>query len=143
MDKGRLFVDPASISSGWAFFKGPQLVSHGTIATEKKWSIFTRLHDIWQQYRQLTLKGTVDEVHLELLPRTCHIFTHYSVAIIGHALHPNVPYDSIKGDIPVKSWQKHAGWDSIKDTWKAKGCKSEDELAAIMMGHYYIEKELT
>jgi hypothetical protein len=136
----RLFVDPASISTGWAYYVGKELKSHGTIATDKKWAVFTRLHDIWRQYRSLVVSGSIDEVHIEQLPRRCHFFTHWSVGAIGHALFPSVASHKILGDIPVKAWQKASNWESRKANWKNVACKSEDELAAICMGEYFVEK---
>lgn len=138
--KSRLFIDPASISSGWAYYQGKKLVSHGTIATDKKWSVFTRLHDIWSNYRRLVVSGSVDEVHIEQLPRRCHHFTHWSVGVIGHALFPSVSSSQIFGDIPVKAWQKASNWNDRKEKWKEAGYSSEDELAAICMGEYFVNK---
>jgi hypothetical protein len=83
---------------------------------------------------------SIDEVHIEQLPRMCHIFTHWSVGIIGHALFPHVSSRSIAGDIPVKAWQKATNWKDRKEKWKEAGCKSEDQLAAICMGEYYVGK---
>lgn len=135
-DKRRLFIDPASISSGWALYEGAKLVAHGTVATEKKWSVFVRLHDIWRQYRQLSFTN-LDEVHIEKLPRRCHHYTMWSVGVIGHAL---VPLTSkIDDEAPVKSWQKHVSWRDVEGSWKERGYKSEDEFAAVCIGKWYVE----
>ena len=133
---GRLFIDPASISSGWAYFKGLELVSHGTISTNAKSSIFDRLSSIWVGYRHLDFSGPIQEVHIEKLPRRCHHYTMWSVGVIGHALTRLTL--NIKDDVPVKSWQKHANWQRESDVWKRLGYSSEDEFAAICMGYWYI-----
>ena len=142
----RLFTDPASISSGWAYYVGKTLKSHGTIRADKSWPVFARLHVIWAGYRNLVVDGSVDEVHIEQLPRMCHHFTHWSVGVIGHACHKFT--SAIESDIPVKSWQKFVGWDGKQgDKFAKEGPEplkqpeSEDERAAIAMGWYWVNRK--
>lgn len=137
----RLFIDPASISSGWAYFNDKELLAHGTIATPKEFNVWTRLADIVSKYRTTMVDGSIDEVHIELLPRRCHIYTHYSVACIGYSLYSKC--GKIHPDIPIKSWQKATDWNGkrkcILDA-RVHNESSEDELAAIGMGIYYTQK---
>lgn len=146
-NKRRLFIDPASISTGWAYFIGSELKSHGTIAVPQKLDVFTRLHQIWLQYVSTIVQGSLDEVHIELLPKRCHHYTHWSVGVIGAALMWSGWQDSliIKGDIPVKAWQKAVDWNGKRAIIKKSALHevaSEDEEAAIGMGLYYIRTVL-
>ena len=136
--KRRLFIDPASISSGWAIFEGSTYVKSGTIAVDRKLDVFKRLSLLSSLYYNFVVDGSIDEIHIELLPRRCHIYTHYSVGVIGTALSRKC--DIIKGDIPVQSWQKATAWDERKEHWAAKGLDSEDQLAAICMGEYWVKR---
>jgi hypothetical protein len=113
-------------------------VKSGTIAVDKRLDIYERLSLLSGLYYHFVVDGSLNEVHIELLPRRCHIYTHYSVAIIGTALSRKCPV--VKADLPVKSWQSSTDWDSRKGLWKESGYSSEDELAAICMGEYYIKK---
>lgn len=139
-DKVRIFIDPASISTGWALFKGPKLVAHGTVAVDRKLPIFKRLSAVYRQYAQS--KINVEEVHIEQLVRNTHIFTHWSVAVIGLAFTDRCA--SVEADIPIQSWQAHVRWKTDQAPLSAfKGSvHSEDELAAIGMGLYYTEKKI-
>lgn len=143
-----LFVDPASVSSGWALFSGQELVKSGTILVDKKKSVGDRLDDVYQAYRNLDFD--VDEVHVEDVPRsrTCHIYVHYSIGVILAALSSKATVQKV--DIPVNSWQKYVEWDrenkndaaaSSEERLQAfKGrARSRDELAAVSMGLWYTE----
>lgn len=138
--KSRLFIDPASISSGWALYIGKKLKDHGTIAVDKKLSVFVRLMHIAACYRHLIARMVVDEVHIESLPRRCHHFTHWSVGVIGTSLQPNVSV--VSSDLPVKSWQKHTDWERKSIKWKTLGYSSEDDFAAVEMGRFWTERNL-
>ena len=133
-----MFIDPASISSGWAIFDGAVYVKSGTIAVDKKLDVYARLRLLSSLYYNFVVDGSLDEIHIEQLPRRCHIYTHYSVGVIGSALSSKCAV--IKGDIPVKSWQAATGWEFRKKNWANVKCTSEDELAAICMGEYYVQK---
>lgn len=138
--KLRLFIDPASISSGWAIFQGKELQSHGTIAVSKKFSIFNRLEYLRNCYSSTFNRAGFDEVHIEQLPGRCHHYTHWSVGVIGTALQPYAK--TVAGDIPVRSWQKSTGWREIETEWAERGYKSEDEFAAVCMGRYWIKEKI-
>ena len=137
--KLRLFIDPASISTGWALFSEDQVIDSGTIATNKKDNVFDRLNYIFKEYKKLKFTD-VDEVHIEQLVRNTHIYTHWSVSVIAMALYN--PTRIIAADISISSWQKATSWKTTKDPIKAyKGrVSSEDELAAIGMGTYYTRR---
>jgi len=135
MAKQVIYVDPASISTGWALFEDGQLVDSGTIAVDKKLPVFIRLYKIYKEYRKLRIKA--DEVHIEQLVRNTHIFTHWSVSVIALGLfHNNVQVDA---DIPIASWQKFVDWKEEKAPLAPykRRVQSEDELAAIGMGLYH------
>jgi Holliday junction resolvasome RuvABC endonuclease subunit len=136
--KRRLFIDPASISSGWAIFEGKTYVKSGTIAVDKRLDVYARLSLLSSLYYNFVVDGSLDEIHIEQLPRRCHIYTHYSVGVIGTSLSRKCSV--IKGDIPVKSWQAATGWEARKKGWADVNCTSEDELAAICMGEYWVGK---
>lgn len=137
--KLRLFIDPASISTGWALFSDDKLVRSGTVATDKKDNVFDRLNYIFKEYKKLKFTN-VDEVHIEQLVRNTHIYTHWSVSVIAMALYATDR--AIAADVSISSWQKATSWKTTKDPLKAyKGrVSSEDELAAIGMGTYYTRR---
>lgn len=137
--KLRLFIDPASISTGWALFSDDKLVRSGTVATDKKNNVFDRLNYIFKEYKKLKFTN-VDEVHIEQLVRNTHIYTHWSVSVIAMALY--AADRAIAADVSISSWQKATSWKTTKDPLKAyKGrVSSEDELAAIGMGTYYTRR---
>lgn len=137
--KLRLFIDPASISTGWALFSDDKLVRSGTVATDKKDNVFDRLNYIFKEYKKLKFTN-VDEVHIEQLVRNTHIYTHWSVSVIAMALYATDR--AIAADVSISSWQKATSWKTTKDPIKAyKGrVSSEDELAAIGMGTYYTRR---
>lgn len=115
-------------------------MASGTVATDRKLSIFHRLFNIWHLYRALKVEGPVHEVHIEKLPRRCHHYTMWSVGVIGLALTKFTL--NIDDAIPVKSWQKHAGWQRESKVWQTLGYTSEDEMAAICMGRWYVETKI-
>lgn len=137
----RLFIDPASISSGWALFRGSELISSGTVLVEKKLPPFERLKLVYLHYLTLSnqyLAKEIEEVHIEQLPRSCHIYTHYSVCAAAIAIVS--PSCSVAGDIPISSWQKAVDWNGERAALAAyqERVSSEDELAAIGMGLWYV-----
>ena len=137
----RLFVDPASVSSGWALFEDDDFVESGTVLADKKQKIWDRLKYVYNAYKELPFE--FDEVHVEDVPRvrTCHIYVHYSVGIVLAALANKA--DVLKVDIPVKAWQKHVEWEEKEKPLKAfkRRAESRDELAAIGMGLWYLSEE--
>lgn len=138
MAKRILYVDPASISTGWALFEDGKLKSSGTIIADKRLPIFVRLFQIYKQYRKK--KFDVEEVHIEQLVRNTHIYTHWSVSAIAlGVLRGN---NSVDADIPIQSWQKFTDWKGQQTPLEGykRRVSSEDELAAIGMGLYHSSK---
>lgn len=139
----RLFVDPASTKTGWALFRGEKIVSHGTIqitGTDK----FKRLFDLFTEYSKL-MSLNLDEVHIECIPVAFNrrqAFNMkplmYSVGVIAIALWDG--FTEIYDDIIPTAWQKHVNWERKRKCLKRYHAKSEDELAAIFMGKYYLDK---
>jgi len=135
----RLFIDPASISTGWALFNERKFVASGTIDIDNELPVFKRLSALYRQYKQ-TATIKLDEVHIEQLPRNCHVYTHWSVGVIGSSL-ADICSD-IRADIPIQSWQKFCEWKSKRTplvSYQGR-VKSEDELAAIGMGLYWVDQ---
>jgi hypothetical protein len=135
MAKRILYVDPASISSGWALFEDGKLIDSGTVAVDKKMNVFLRLHHIYKAYKKLRLSP--NEIHIEQLVRNTHIYTHWSVSVIALSMfRRNVQVDA---DIPISSWQKFTDWKGNKAPLKdyKRWVRSEDELAAIGMGLWH------
>lgn len=136
----RLFIDPASKSTGWALFEDKQLVEHGTVTADPELQVFARLWDIFTAYYDLALD--VEEVHIEQLVRNTHIFTHWSVSAIGIAYAARGA--KVAGDIPIQSWQKYCDWHGSQKRLRAYKNKveSEDELSAIGMGLWFLENRV-
>lgn len=136
-----IFIDPASISTGCAIFtRRGRLVKHMTIKVDKKRDVFDRLQALYEAYRAIASEFERSEVHIEQLVRNTHIYTHWSVGVIGAAF---AEFDcNVYADIPINSWQKYCLWNgSRKPIVKYKGkVDSEDELAAIGMGLYWFNK---
>jgi len=135
MAKRILYVDPASISSGWALFEDGKLVTSGTVAVDKKMNVFLRLHHIYKAYKKLRLSP--HEIHIEQLVRNTHIYTHWSVSVIALGMfRRNVQVDA---DVPISSWQKFTDWKEERGPLKTyqRRVSSEDELAAIGMGLWH------
>ncbi len=135
----RMFVDPASISSGWALFQNKRLIASGTIAVDKKLKWPERLHLLRQEYAKLPFTN-LDEVHIERLVRTTHIYTHYSVGVIAAVLW--LYSDHVDAAVSITSWQKYVDWKGKQKRlapYKQK-VGSEDELAAIGMGIYWVNE---
>ena len=135
MAKRILYVDPASISTGWALFENGKLVSSGTVAVDKKMPVFLRLYHIYKSYKKLRLSP--NEIHIEQLVRNTHIYTHWSVSVIALSMfRRNVQVDA---DVPIASWQKFTDWKGEKAPLKSyrRWVRSEDELAAIGMGLWH------
>lgn len=107
---------------------------------DKKVSAFTRLSALLTRYQELANLIYPKEVHIELLPRTCHIYTHYSVGVIGLVFAARG--STVAGDIPVKSWQKAVEWEGARTPLAPykDAVHSEDELAAIGMGLFYVNR---
>ncbi len=139
--KVRLFIDPASISSGWALFEGSKCIASGTVLVNKKDAPFIRLKEVARRYLDLSLTHWaqhVEEVHIEQLPRSCHIYTHYSVCAAAIAFASGKC--TVAGDIPVQSWQKYVDWNGERKILATYKVESEDQQAAIGMGLYYTAK---
>jgi hypothetical protein len=119
----------------------------GTFVVDRKKNIFRRLCEVFAHYRDI-VDCDIDEVHIEQLVRNTHIYTHWSVAVIGIALY--LQCGSVDANIPIQSWQKHNGWRKAKggvevgkvlETYRKK-VSSEDELAAIGMGLFWVNNRI-
>jgi hypothetical protein len=131
-----MFVDPASISSGWAIFINQDYFVSGSVVVKGKDAI-ERLVRIYSAYKELAGKWDVSEVHLEQFGgRPSHIL-HWSVGVIGVAL--KTDKNTVAQDVPVSSWQLAAGWKGTRAPLKVymNSVQTEDELAAIGMGIWY------
>jgi len=122
-----LFIDPASISSGWALYEGSTCVKSGTFVVDKNLPIAVRLRKVYEFYKKLIAKLIPEEVHVEQLVRATHIYTHWSVGVILAS--SSIPAFA---DINITSWQRYTNWKKL-----AKALQT-DEAAAIEMGKYYV-----
>lgn len=142
-----VFIDPASISLGVAIFSGSRLLKSVGIVAPKKDSIFARLRTVQRELATVLgmLLGNgykIKEVHIEQLVRTTHIYTHWSVGVIGTVA--SLYCDSVDADIPIKSWEKFARWHEERPAWVKtyqRRVETEDELAAICMGKWYLNEK--
>lgn len=138
-------MDPASISSGWALFRDGEYMRSGTVLVDKAMPIFDRLEEVFYEYHSIFERFNVgghriDECYIEQLPRRCHHYTHWSVAVIGLAA--SLSGAVTASDIPVPSWQKYCDWRGKQAPLRfyKKKVGSEDELAAIGMGLFWVDK---
>ena len=115
--KSRLFIDPASRSSGWAFFRGNELIDQGTVIAVDSHDVFKRLEDIYISYWRLAERVSAVEVHIESMPRMVSHFCMWSVGVIGTAVwRPS--RGLVKDDIWVQSWQKVTAWKGNRESMK-------------------------
>ena len=91
---------------------------------------------------KLALRYPVREVHIEQLVTRTHIYVHWSVGAIGAIL--RLRSRVVAADIPIQSWQRYNNWKGKRETLKAYQGQvdSEDELAAIAMGLWYVNEKV-
>ena len=138
----RLFVDPASKSTGWALFVGKKLEASGTVAVQGV--VPVRLWKIFDAYRGIMLEQNPDEVHVENFRRNLAIQLHWSVGVIMAAAgFYAVPAQQ---DCWMSSWQRYCGFKKGGPFGKLskyeKKTESEDELSAIGIGLWYVNVKL-
>lgn len=135
----RLFIDPASNSTGYAFFVGATLVQSGNIVVDNKKKPTRpdadKLRDLFEEYHELSIALAPDEVHIEQLNYGTHFKCIWSVGAIMAAF-GNGPV--VQQDISPGSWKKHAQWDGHDTTAGPYQGLLEDERAARCMGDYYL-----
>ena len=147
----RLFIDPSCKASGYALFKGKDLIKSGSIIIKTK-DHATRLNELHWRYQHLfSLRTKIDlkETHIEQFGFKAH---RYLINAVGVIMAATAGYsEEVEQDIPVKSWQKYIGftkggpygevdkWAKYNDNGK---CINEDELSAIGMGMWYMEEKL-
>lgn len=142
MKRVRLFIDPASKSTGWALFKGNQLLKSGTVIV--KGNIHERLVALHWRYAHLFQGRTLidlKECHIEQFGGRPHRYLVFSVGVLISA----IDYaEETTQDVPVSSWQKYTDWKGNRLTLLdyLDKVESEDELAAIGMGLWYTEEKL-
>lgn len=133
-----MFVDPASISSGWAVFEDKQFIASGSIGAPKKLVAIERLSLMYVEYEAVREKYKPDEVHIEQFGGNPSHLLHWSVGVLGVALKTKT--NTVAQDVPVSSWQKFTNWHGDReplDFYKDK-VQTEDELAAIGIGIYWV-----
>lgn len=148
-EKLRLFIDPASISLGWALFSNKDLVDSGTIKAISKWKISKRLHYIRKELKKDLGDLDIVEVHIEKMNHRTHYYVIWAVGVIVEVFYKYNPKD----DIVVSSWksffklkQKDKG-EKIKEVFKKvffgydEEGMSDDEIEACLMGYYFLNKE--
>lgn len=132
-----LFIDPASISAGWAFFVDGRFVATGTVCARKSDNQFRRLVAIYQGFEKVYERYKPEDVHIEQLNYGVQYACLWSVGVIGFLFASrNV---MVAQDIPVTSWQSACNWKSIKEQWiKNQDFSSEDAFAAYQMGRWFV-----
>lgn len=134
--KLRLFVDPASYSTGWALFRGSECRQSGTITADGG-DIGLRLARIarvyWCLYGTAQLPNDNTDLYIELIPGTCSYYVQWSVGAILANL---CCWRRVKlvGRVAPKAWQKTVDWTGNRMLLSRYKVGSEDELAAIGMG---------
>ena len=162
----RMFVDPGSISAGWALAEGVQVLCSGTIDANARADASVRMAEIGRKFQAQahelqTLGFNWSESCIERIPNACALETHHAVGVIRAALSP---YSKVRFDpllIP-SAWQKYCGWEReimnkktarITDIRVGHGLKlgsplaphvplvmSKDELAARGLALFYSSK---
>lgn len=140
----RLFIDPAVNKSGWAIFREKRKLASGHYTASGETA--RKLMRIGKYYKQLAYKYEVDEVHIEnVMPspnmgRTKKMFPlYYSMGVImARIAELDIP---IYIDLQVKSWQKYVDWKGKRKPLKKYKTNSEDELAALGMALWYVNKD--
>jgi Holliday junction resolvasome RuvABC endonuclease subunit len=140
--KLRVFVDPASISTGWAAFRGTQLIEHGSIKVKAASNTAERLGPIFDRYLELFQRLRPDEIHIEQFAGKVHHKCVMSVSTIyAAAWCADVWADQ---DCSVSSWQAWAKWHGDKLPIKNYETQvdSQDELAAIGIGLWFTKTRI-
>jgi len=139
----RLFIDPGSISSGWALFQGDLLVKSGTFKQNPKQDAFHRCAQMYLDYFELGDSiQPLDEVHLEQFRKNLAMGLHYAVGTIASAM--SLYCDVVKQDCWMATWQRHHGYSKktempIHLDKYTQLVQSTDELEAIAIGLWYLE----
>jgi Holliday junction resolvasome RuvABC endonuclease subunit len=147
-----MFVDPASISTGWAYVVDGFLHSSGSISAPKGMDVFARLSKIYHEYFMVIKQLEIDEIHIERLPMKCHHMTHWSVGVVGAAGFQGGVAE-VFADISPSAWQKAVGWKTVRGKKPeyvlapnsplrplVSEVKSTDELAACGLAIYWLQK---
>jgi hypothetical protein len=130
----RLFIDPASISTGWALFSGDKLVFHGTIVRTEG-DALDRLASISKAYEALSAMYLPDEIIIERMNHIVAYQVVWSVGVIAVATRQGSPRAKF-AQLSPQTWQKYLrelGY-ARPDFAKLHSCESEDEATAIAMG---------
>lgn len=138
--KLRVFVDPASYKTGWAAFRGSQLIESGSIeANKKEKDVAARLAFIFERYREVFARLRADEVRVEQFGGKVHHLVLFSVGVILAAA--ELEGSAASQSIPVASWQSYTDWHGDKLLLRDYDVFSEDERAAIGMGLWYLKEK--
>ena len=149
--KALLFIDPASVSTGWATLVNGVICEHGTIDVNKKYPANRRLALLRDRYfslvQQLELAmsqrfGEISEIefcHIERMNYRVHFLVSWSIGAIVSAISGyGIDCDA---DISPTAWQKTVDWKGKRGPLRAyiNEVQSEDELAAIGMAIHWRE----
>jgi Holliday junction resolvasome RuvABC endonuclease subunit len=135
----RLFVDPASISTGWALFEGDKLEQHGTLKVSEG-DALDRLAVIGKRYEAMSAMLKPDHTFLERMNHIVAYQVVWSVGVIATALRQGSPESTFEQISPA-TWKKYLNGIgmSVADFAKLHACKSEDQAVAIAMGLCYLQ----
>jgi hypothetical protein len=163
--KRALFIDPASVSTGWALVQeGVPLISGTAVANPKAyWG--QRLADLASQYRDVAARLTntgcgFSTAYFERIPNLCADEVWFSIGAIAAGLAPYCRPEFATSLVPTQ-WQKRVGWvakemkgatlRAVQETGRGlkpdsplhaykDDVKSIDELAALGLGLAYFQR---
>lgn len=141
--KRMIFIDPGSISSGWAIFKneGEGWVYEISGTVKAKGDAFSRMGQMWAAYHKIATDYQPFEAHIERLNYKTHFYCIWSAGVIGGAL-ASIGTCAVHQDVSPGTWKKHVGYENpASDFHKnyAHKTSSLDEQVAIAIGLYITE----
>lgn len=147
----RLFVDPGSISAGWALFKGKSFLRSGTLKVPnpkgKPFERLAKLQQLWEGTLDSGTVGKVEEVHIEYFRKNLAPALWGSVWILGTSAQRRGI--KVYQDCWMASWQRFCGFkkgepptfSKLKKYYKELS-EREDELSAVGVGLWWTSTKL-
>lgn len=135
---GILFIDPASRSTGWAYFEQGVLREHGTVESSLPLAI-ARLSELYQAYLKLGECLQPGVVVVEQMNRSVNYLVVWSAAVLNMAIYDSQTSGFVCTDFKQQSPSTWKAWLTKNNIDRQSllfgfTCKSEDEATAIAMG---------
>jgi Holliday junction resolvasome RuvABC endonuclease subunit len=133
----RLFIDPASKSTGWALFSDSGLVHHGSVVAPEG-DPSERLLWLFERYAAIAGLYKPDEVVIERMNFTVAYVVVWSAGVILTAIRKGAP-QAPQHQMSPATWKKYLDSLGLKRSHVAAmfGCETEDEATAILMGQAF------